>query len=90
MAREHMLVRRFLLGVLPCALLLCLGVVALGFFLGLGAKAGQIAGEVFFPPPSEAAPSYVCYGSPALPRPLCKAVSAEQLQLILSESEIAE
>lgn len=82
--------RKFFLAVLPCAIMLSLGVMSAGFFLGLGAKAGQITGEIIFPAPVEPAPSFVCYGSTALRRPLCKAVTPEQLQRIITESDVAE
>lgn len=73
------------------ALMLSLAAVALGFFLALGARGGLIAGEILIPAPGEPPmPSYICYGSPALSKPLCKAITAEQLQLVLSNADVVE
>ena len=77
-----------LIAIVPVALVL--GTVAAGVCLALGARVGLIVGEVLLPAPSEPSPSYICYGNPNLPRPLCRAVTPEQLQSVLAGAEVAE
>lgn len=73
------------------AVLLVLAALSAGFFLTLGGRAGLIVGEILIPSPAEAAaPSYICYGSPAHPKPLCRAITAQQLQTVLADAEVTE